>query len=152
MLVAILFISSFVVAVMYGATAWNWFFASIALLAGVFMLPPALTRIAEPRSRVFVDAGRHTRPEDRLVPSQTARRSWLYWAILVVAGLMALAAIADLCAAPTRSAHWVSLAWWLWVGLDRAELVDGWRRRARGASSEELIGGQLPHKDKPCPS
>ncbi|WP_139361316.1 hypothetical protein [Mycobacterium sp. 96-892] len=135
MLVAILFISSFVVAVIYGATAWNWFFASIALLAGVFMLPSALSRVAEPQGRVFVDAGKHTRPGDRLVPSQTARRSWLYWVVLVVAGLMALAAVADLWAAPTRSAHWVSLAWWLWVGLDRAELVDGWRR-VRGASSK----------------
>ncbi|ORB47793.1 hypothetical protein BST43_25640 [Mycobacteroides saopaulense] len=124
-LASVLFIVSFPVAVINGATSWGWFLASCGLAFGVCMLPSSLMRLVTPSSQVTVDAGRHLRDSEILERPRPRRDVSFAIVIALLAGVVLLA-VGGVFTEPTLPESWIGAGWWMWLAVNAICSIDDW--------------------------
>jgi len=122
---SVLFIASFPVAVVNGATYWGWIVASLGLVFGLFLLPSSLMRLATPSGQVTVDTGLHLRDREILERPRPRRDI----SFVLVTGLICVAvlvALRELFVEPTLPGAWFGAGWWTWISVSAVYCIDDW--------------------------
>ncbi len=137
-LASVLFITSFPVAVMNGATTWGWTMASLGLIFGLFLLPSSLMRLATPSGQVTVDTGAHFREGENLERPRP-RRDISFAIVIALICLTVLVALCEPVVEPTVPGAWFGAGWLAWIGVNAICGVDdwwqGWHVRDRAGGS-----------------
>ncbi len=124
-LASVLFIASFPVAVINGATTWGWIAASFGLVCGLFLLPSSLMRLVTPSGQVTVDAGRHLR-DSEILERPRPRRDISFAVVIVLIAVVVVLGVLEAFAAPGLPESWMWAGWWMWMGVNAVCSIDDW--------------------------
>lgn len=124
-LASVLFIASFPVAVINGATTWGWIAASFGLVCGLFLLPSSLMRLVTPSRQVTVDAGRHLR-DSEILERPRSRRDISFAVVAALIVMVVVLGVLEAFAAPGHPESWIWAGWWMWIGVNAVCSIDDW--------------------------
>ncbi|MFA4082369.1 hypothetical protein [Mycobacteroides salmoniphilum] len=124
-LASVLFITSFPVAVLSGATPWGWIMASFGLVFGLCLLPSSLMRFATPSGQVTVNAGRHFR-DGEIVERPESRRDVSFVIVIGLIGAIVVMTVREAFLEPGFPESWVWAGWCVWVGVNAVYSIDDW--------------------------
>ncbi|WP_078330102.1 hypothetical protein [Mycobacteroides salmoniphilum] len=126
-LTSVLFIASFVAAVINGATTGVWVMASFGLVCGLFILPSSLMRLVTPSRQVTVDAGRHLR-DNEILERPRPRRDTSFAVVNVLIASVVVLCVLEALAEPGLPESWLWAGWWIWIGVNAVCSIDDWWR------------------------
>ncbi|MBA0044925.1 hypothetical protein [Mycobacteroides sp. LB1] len=124
-LASVLFIASFPVAVVDGATSWGWIMASLGLVFGLCLLPSSLMRLVTPSGQVTVDGGRHLRGSE-ILDRPRPRRDISFAIVIGLIGVIVVVTVRGAFAEPELPESWVLAGWWIWMGVNAVCSIDDW--------------------------